>query len=87
MNAAGNAVILQMGHGIISKGARLVTPNNDDGAKQIKGRKQHLLANTQGPVLTATVHPADVMDRDGVTLRASTSKTKSIPNAPPAIKG
>jgi putative transposase len=40
----------------------------DDGAKQIKGRKRHLLVDTQGLVLTVTVHPADVMDRDGVAL-------------------
>ena len=39
-----------------------------DGAKQIKGRKRHLLVDTQGLVLTVTVHPADVMDRDGVAL-------------------
>jgi putative transposase len=40
----------------------------DDGAKQIKGRKRHLLVDTPGLVLAATVHPADVMDRDGVML-------------------
>lgn len=39
-----------------------------DGAKQSKGRKRHLLVATQGLVLTVTVHPADVMDRDGVAL-------------------
>jgi putative transposase len=39
-----------------------------DGAKKIKGRKRHLLVDTQGLVLTVTVQPADVMDRDGVTL-------------------
>src|SRR5919199_4542397 len=39
-----------------------------DGAKQIKGRKRHLLVDTQGLILTATVHPANVMDRDGVAL-------------------
>jgi putative transposase len=38
-----------------------------DGAKQVKGRKRHLLVDTQGLVLTVHVHPADVMDRDGVT--------------------
>jgi putative transposase len=43
----------------------------DDGAKQIKGRKRHLLVDTQGLVLTVNVHPADVMDRDGVTLLLS----------------
>ena len=39
-----------------------------DGAKQIKGRKRHLLVDTQGLVLTVKVHPADIMDRDGVAL-------------------
>lgn len=39
-----------------------------DGAKKIKGRKRHLLVDTQGLVLTVKVHPADVMDRDGVAL-------------------
>jgi putative transposase len=39
-----------------------------DGAKKIKGRKRHLLVDTQGLVLTVKVHPADVMDRDGVLL-------------------
>ncbi len=39
-----------------------------DGAKKIKGRKRHVLADTQGLVLKAKVHTADVMDRDGVTL-------------------
>ena len=38
-----------------------------DGAKQIKGRKRHLLVDTEGLVLAVHVHPADVMDRDGVT--------------------
>jgi putative transposase len=39
----------------------------DDGAKRIKGRKRHLLVDTDGLVLAVHVHPADVMDRDGVT--------------------
>ena len=39
-----------------------------DGAKKIKGRKRHVLVDTQGFVLKATVHTADVMDRDGVSL-------------------
>jgi putative transposase len=37
-----------------------------DSAKQVKGRKRHLLVD-KGLVLTVNVHPADVMDRDGVT--------------------
>jgi putative transposase len=40
----------------------------DDGAKRIKGHKRHVLVDTQGWVLTVKVHPANVMDRDGVTL-------------------
>ena len=37
-----------------------------DGAKKVKGRKRHLLVDTQGLVLKAKVHPANVMDRDGI---------------------
>jgi putative transposase len=37
-----------------------------DSAKRIKGRKRHLLVDTQGLVLAVHVHPADVMDRDGI---------------------
>jgi transposase len=39
----------------------------DDG-KQVKGRKRHLLVDTEGLVLRAVVHPANIMDRDGVKL-------------------
>lgn len=37
-----------------------------DGAKKVKGRKRHLLVDTQGLVLKAKVHAASVMDRDGI---------------------
>lgn len=37
-----------------------------DGGKKVKGRKRHLLVDTQGLVLRAKVQPADVMDRDGI---------------------
>jgi putative transposase len=40
----------------------------DDGAQQLKGRKRHLLVDTQGLVRTVNVHPADIMDRDGGVL-------------------
>ena len=36
--------------------------------KKMKGRKQHLLVETQGWVFTVQVHPAGGMDRDGVML-------------------
>ena len=37
-----------------------------DGGKKIKGRKRHLLVDTQGLVLKVKVHAANVMDRDGI---------------------
>ncbi len=39
-----------------------------DGAKKLSGRKRHLLVDTLGLVLRATVHPADIQDRSGVPL-------------------
>jgi putative transposase len=39
-----------------------------DGAKKVKGRKRHLLVDTQGLVLMAKVHRADVTDREGIKL-------------------
>src|SRR5262245_25263412 len=39
-----------------------------DGGKQIKGRKRHLVVDTQGLVLAPKVHAADVADRDGAVL-------------------
>jgi putative transposase len=37
-----------------------------DGGKKVKGRKRHLLVDTQGLVLKAKVHSARLMDRDGI---------------------
>src|SRR5215207_5147203 len=39
-----------------------------DGGKKVKGRKQHLLVDTQGLVLKAKVHSAKVPDQDGIKL-------------------
>jgi putative transposase len=39
-----------------------------DAGKQVRGRKRHLLVDTEGCVLSVTVHPANIMDRDGVKL-------------------
>ena len=36
-----------------------------DGAKKIKGRKGHILTDTQGFILAAIIHAADIQDRDG----------------------
>jgi putative transposase len=48
-----------------------------DGAKKVKGRKRHLLVDTQGLVLKAKVHSADVMDRDGIKLLLERVKGQS----------
>ena len=37
-----------------------------DGGKQIKGRKRHILVDTEGFLLKAKVHAASVFDRDGI---------------------
>ncbi len=37
-----------------------------DGAKKVKGRKRHLLVDTQGLVLKARVHSAKLQDREGI---------------------
>jgi putative transposase len=39
-----------------------------DGAKKVKGRKRHLLVATQGLVLEAKVHGAQIQDREGIKL-------------------
>jgi Integrase core domain/Transposase DDE domain len=46
-----------------------------DGAKKIKGRKRHLLLDTQGLVLMAKVHRANVTDRDGIKLLLEPERT------------
>ena len=40
----------------------------DEGAKQLVGRKRHILVDTEGLLLAVNVHPADVRDRDGSKL-------------------
>jgi hypothetical protein len=37
-----------------------------DGGKKIKGRKRHILVDTEGLVLKVKVHSAKVMDWDGI---------------------
>ncbi len=37
-----------------------------DGAKKVKGRKRHLLVDTEGLVLKAKVHSAKIMDHEGI---------------------
>ena len=40
-------------------------PRGYDAGKKIKGRKRHILTDTQGFLVGAIVHTADIQDRDG----------------------
>ena len=40
-------------------------PRGFDAGKKIKGRKRHIVTDTQGNLVGLQVHPADVQDRDG----------------------
>ncbi|MVT63950.1 IS5 family transposase [Bradyrhizobium pachyrhizi] len=54
-------------------------PRGFDAGKKIKGRKRHIFTDTQGNLLSAIVHPANVQDRDGapavVTLACASYPT------------
>jgi len=50
-----------------------------DGAKKVKGRKRHLLVDTQGLVLTVKVHRANVTDRDGIKLLLGDMASTGLP--------
>jgi transposase len=43
-------------------------PRGYDGGKKISGRKRQVLVDTQGNLLKAKVHPADIHDRRGAEL-------------------
>jgi transposase len=40
-------------------------PSGYDAGKRVKGRKRHILTDTNGLLVAASVHPADIQDRDG----------------------
>jgi len=49
-----------------------INPHGYDAGKKIKGKKRHLLVDTQGLVLHAIVRAADLQDRDGGVLLMAT---------------
>jgi transposase len=49
-----------------------IDPHGFDAGKKIKGKKRHLLVDTQGLLLHAVVHSADIQDRDGGVLVMAT---------------
>ena len=46
-----------------------------DGGKKVRGRKRHLLVDTEGLVLKAKVHSAKVPDQDGLKLLLGSART------------
>ena len=53
------------------RGPRIDPPGYDAG-KKIKGKKRHILVDTQGLLMHAIVHAADIQDRDGGALVMAT---------------
>jgi putative transposase len=49
-----------------------------DGGKKVKGRKRHLLVDTQGLVLEVRVHSAKVVDREGIKLLLDPSSSDRL---------
>ncbi len=43
-------------------------PSGYDAGKKIKGRKRHILTDTEGNLVHAVIHIADIQDRDGAPL-------------------
>ena len=43
-------------------------PRGYDAGKKINGRKRHIVTDTQGNLVGAVVHPANIQDRDGACL-------------------
>ena len=55
-------------------------PRGYDGGKKINGRKRHVLVDTRGFVLSATVHAANIADRDGIKLLLAEEATGGQPS-------
>ena len=50
-----------------------------DGAKKVKGRKRHLLVDTQGLVIEARLHSAQIQDREGIKLLLDIEARNRLP--------
>jgi putative transposase len=47
--------------------------------KKVKGRKRHLLVDTQGLVLRVRVHSAQIQDREGIKLLLEVNARDRLP--------
>jgi len=54
------------------KGGASIDPHGYEAGKKIKGKKRHVLVDTQGFVLHAIVTAADIQDRDGGAMLLAT---------------
>src|SRR3984885_7946915 len=54
------------------KRGRCIDPHGFDAGKKIKGKKGHIIVETQGPLMAATLHGDDIQDRDGGAVRIAT---------------
>jgi len=54
------------------KGGAHVDPHGYDAGKKVKGKKRHVLVDTQGQMLHAIVTAADIQDRDGGAMLLAT---------------
>jgi putative transposase len=52
-------------------------PRGYDGGKKVSGRKRHILVDTEGNLLKARVHPADIHDPLGGSEAASLRESRS----------
>src|ERR1035437_4478294 len=50
-----------------------IDPRGYDAGKKIKGKKRHILVDTQGVMIHAVVHAANIRDRDGGALVMATT--------------
>ena len=50
-----------------------------DGGKKVKGRKRHLLVDTEGFVLKTKIHSAKVMDYEGIKSLVRKADTSGFP--------
>ena len=51
-------------------------PKGYDAGKKVSGRKRHIIVDTQGRIIGATVHEGNIQDRDGAKLVLPHLKTK-----------
>ena len=60
-------IYLEVGNGHV-KTTESGGPRGYDAGKKLKGRKRHILTDTEGNLVHAVIHTADIQDRDGAPL-------------------